>query len=111
MSKTLRHDVEQEVRRVVSEIKSICPNSRIYLFGSAVDSNAVNIRDIDFLIEIPDELDFKTTRKRILCEVMRTIWALDIIVVPNSFLKSKLEQGGNFYAFAVQEGILINEAA
>ena len=51
MSKTLRHDVEQEVRRVVSEIKSICPNSRIYLFGSAVDNNAVNIRDIDFLIE------------------------------------------------------------
>ena len=107
----LKPEIEHEVKRVVKEIKQLCSTTSIYLFGSAADNESENIRDLDFLVAIPDTLDFKSYRKKILCQVTRTTWALDLIVVPESFLKEKIALGGNFYAFAVQEGILLHEAA
>lgn len=107
----LREDVHSEVWRVKNAIMSICENAHVYVFGSALDPIAAHVRDLDFLITIPKESHFKTMRQKILCDIPRTEWALDLIVVPAEFLEKKRQEGGNFYFYAFQEGIHLDETA
>jgi hypothetical protein len=102
----MKSEIQTEVQRCALEIKKICPEARIIVFGSSVDEAVLNPRDIDLLIVVPKSVDFKPTRRKILA-IPRTTWPLDIVVVPDDFLKEKLRLSGNFYAFICNEGVEI----
>ncbi len=100
----MQAEIQQEVERCAEEIRRICPDSRIVVFGSAISDNVTNPRDIDLLIIVPNSLTFKQIRRKILA-IPRSSWPLDLIVVPNDFFTEKLHQSGNFYAFIYHEGV------
>lgn len=96
--------IQQEVERCAEEIRKICPDSRIVVFGSAISDNVKNPRDIDLLVIVPNTQTFKQLRRRILA-IPRSSWPLDLIVVPSDFFSEKIRQSGNFYAFIYHEGV------
>lgn len=100
--------VRAEIQRCVQEIRKICPDARIFVFGSCVDKSVENPRDIDLLVIVPDAEPFKPMRRRILA-MPRASWPLDIIVVPHEFLEEKIRKSGNFYSFAISEGIEVGQ--
>ena len=101
---TMRVEIKNEAQRCAAEIRKVCPDARVIAFGSSIDDNVRNPRDIDLLVVLPQQVDFKTLRSDILA-IPRTTWPLDIIVVPDDFLAEKLKASSNFYAFACSEGI------
>lgn len=100
--------VRAEIQRCVQEIRKICPEARVFVFGSSIDKSVENPKDIDLLVSIPDAEPFKPLRRRILA-IPRASWPLDIIVVPSEFLEEKICKSGNFYSFAVSEGIEVGQ--
>lgn len=100
--------IRVEVQLCSQEIRKICPEARIFVFGSSIDKSVENPRDIDLLVSIPDAEQLKPVRRRILA-IPRTSWPLDIIVVPFAFLAEKIRVGGNFYSFTVSEGIEVGQ--
>lgn len=102
-----RLTIRAEIHRCFAEIRKVCPQSRVIVFGSAVDETIENPHDIDLLVIVPRNEDFKVIRRRIL-GIPRNSWPLDIIVVPDDFFAKKVAETGNFYAFVSDEGVEID---
>lgn len=100
----MKTEIQQEVERCAAEIRIICPDSRIVVFGSAVSDIIKNPRDIDLLVIVPNSQAFRQLRRQILA-IPRSSWPLDLIVVPIDFFTEKLRQSGNFYSFVYHEGV------
>ena len=101
-------EIRMEIQRCAQEIRKICPDARIFVFGSSIDKSVKNPRDIDLLVSVPNLLPFKALRRRILA-IPRTTWPLDITVVPNEFLDERVRTSGNFSSFVVSEGMEIGQ--
>jgi predicted nucleotidyltransferase len=101
---TMRVEIKNEAQRCAAEIRKVSPEARVIVFGSSIDENVRNPRDIDLLVVLPKQANFKALRREILA-IPRTTWPLDIIVVPDDFLAEKLKASSNFYAFVCNEGI------
>lgn len=102
----MRLEIKNEVWRCASEIRKICPEARVIVFGSSIYEIIRNPRDIDLLVVLPQIENFKALRREILA-IPRTTWPLDMIVVPGDYLREKLASTGNFYSFICNEGIEI----
>lgn len=99
-------EIQTEVERCLVEFRKICSEVRVIVFGSSIDEAVKSPRDIDLLVVVPQSVDFKSTRRRILA-ITRTTWPLDIVVIPDDFLREKLRASCNFYAFIYNEGVEI----
>jgi hypothetical protein len=97
-------DVEIEARRCGVEIRKICPDARVVVFGSSIAESVRRPRDIDLLVVVPRGCDFRRLRREIMA-IPRTTWPLDIIVVPGDYLSERLAESGNFYSFVFNEGV------
>lgn len=104
----MRKHIISEINRCAGEIRKICSDARIIVFGSSIDDKVENPRDIDLLVAVPESVHFKQILRRVLA-IPRTTWPLDILVVPTEFLEERIRATGNFYFFAVSEGIEIGQ--
>lgn len=56
-------DVSEEIKTVLKELSSLCPDVRVMLFGSFSQGTASDSSDLDLAVILPDAVDLKIFKK------------------------------------------------
>ena len=86
--------VEALITAERDDLLHICDPETIFLFGSAARGEMTDASDLDLLVVLKDDADFKTIKRQYYCRKKSHMFPVDIIFMSMSDFVEKSKIGG-----------------
>lgn len=79
----------ETIKSVIEDVLNVSPTAEVYVFGSVARQQATNNSDLDILINVSENENYKDVRKRFYEIKKRYPFKVDIVFVQNKVFQKK----------------------